>query len=152
MAEHYPHFQERVRVALKVVLGDEVEGRIKIGLAQDGSGVGGKHSINIMGGDTHRAPYSCPLCTPGYEGYIADCESVRCIVVLYVDQRQLRPACGRWVFCFLSPRESSLCNVLHLNHRKPVTIYRCNQPMGLRSSLYHSVVLMYISQHHDGIP
>lgn len=42
MAEHYPHFEERVREALRVVLGKEVEQRIKIGMAKDGSGVGGK--------------------------------------------------------------------------------------------------------------
>lgn len=42
MAEHYPHFEERVRIALKAVLGAEVESRIKIGMAKDGSGVGGK--------------------------------------------------------------------------------------------------------------
>jgi len=40
MAEHYPHFEERVRAALVVVLGKEVEHRIKIGMAKDGSGVG----------------------------------------------------------------------------------------------------------------
>lgn len=42
MAEHYPHFEERVRDALRVVLGHDVEARIKIGMAKDGSGVGGE--------------------------------------------------------------------------------------------------------------
>jgi hexokinase len=41
MAEHYPHFEERVRIALKAMLGPEAESRIKIGMAKDGSGVGG---------------------------------------------------------------------------------------------------------------
>lgn len=41
MAEHYPHFEERVRIALKVMLGAETETRVKIGMAKDGSGVGG---------------------------------------------------------------------------------------------------------------
>ncbi|KAF9520373.1 hypothetical protein BS47DRAFT_1370488 [Hydnum rufescens UP504] len=41
MAEHYPYFEVRVREALRVVLGHEVEQRIKIGMAKDGSGVGG---------------------------------------------------------------------------------------------------------------
>ena len=41
MAEHYPHFEERVRIALKAMLGPETESRIKIGMAKDGSGVGG---------------------------------------------------------------------------------------------------------------
>jgi len=40
MAEHYPHFEERVRGALRTVLGHEIEERIKIGMAKDGSGVG----------------------------------------------------------------------------------------------------------------
>ncbi|KAF8324483.1 hexokinase-domain-containing protein [Cantharellus anzutake] len=40
VAEHYPQFEERARVALTTVLGKEVEQRIKIGLAKDGSGVG----------------------------------------------------------------------------------------------------------------
>jgi len=40
MAEHYPHFEERVRIALKAMLGPETESRIKIGMAKDGSGVG----------------------------------------------------------------------------------------------------------------
>lgn len=40
MAEFYPHFNERVRIALKAMLGPEIEARIKIGMAKDGSGVG----------------------------------------------------------------------------------------------------------------
>jgi hexokinase len=42
VAEHYPHFEERMRVALKSMLGVGIESRIKIGMAKDGSGVGGK--------------------------------------------------------------------------------------------------------------
>ena len=41
VAAHYPRFEERVRAALAEVLGKGVEQRIKIGMAKDGSGVGG---------------------------------------------------------------------------------------------------------------
>lgn len=40
VAEFLPGFEGRVRQALKVLLGEECEGRIRIGLAKDGSGVG----------------------------------------------------------------------------------------------------------------
>ncbi|KAH9983484.1 hypothetical protein BJV74DRAFT_776972 [Russula compacta] len=38
--QHYPEFEERVREALRVLLGEEVENRVEMGLAKDGSGVG----------------------------------------------------------------------------------------------------------------
>ncbi|GAA5987789.1 hypothetical protein JCM11641_004930 [Rhodosporidiobolus odoratus] len=40
LVEFYPRFEQRVRDALKVLLGDEVEQRVAIELAKDGSGVG----------------------------------------------------------------------------------------------------------------
>jgi hexokinase len=40
LVEHYPRFEERLREALKVLLGSTAEQRIKIGMAKDGSGVG----------------------------------------------------------------------------------------------------------------
>ncbi|GAA93445.1 hypothetical protein E5Q_00086 [Mixia osmundae IAM 14324] len=40
LAEFYPRFEERMRRALVELLGDDVEQRIVIGLAKDGSGVG----------------------------------------------------------------------------------------------------------------
>ncbi|KAJ9119589.1 hypothetical protein QFC22_003298 [Naganishia vaughanmartiniae] len=40
VAEFLPHFEERMRAALRLILGDEGEKRIKMGLAKDGSGVG----------------------------------------------------------------------------------------------------------------
>ncbi|KDQ07025.1 hypothetical protein BOTBODRAFT_192701 [Botryobasidium botryosum FD-172 SS1] len=40
MAEHYPLFEVRLREALIVLVGEEVEKRVEIGLAKDGSGVG----------------------------------------------------------------------------------------------------------------
>lgn len=42
--EFYPHFEERLREALKELLGPEGEKRVKIGLAKDGSGIGGESS------------------------------------------------------------------------------------------------------------
>lgn len=41
LAEFYPHFQERIRDALLPLVGEAIEKRVKIGLAKDGSGVGG---------------------------------------------------------------------------------------------------------------
>lgn len=42
VAEFLPNFQGRVRDALKIVLGEEGEKKVQIGLAKDGSGVGGE--------------------------------------------------------------------------------------------------------------
>lgn len=41
LVEFYPRFEERVRAALRELLGEDVEKRMDIGLAKDGSGVGG---------------------------------------------------------------------------------------------------------------
>ncbi|KAI9456980.1 hexokinase-domain-containing protein [Lactarius psammicola] len=38
--QHYPGFEERMREALRILLGEEVEKRVEMGLAKDGSGVG----------------------------------------------------------------------------------------------------------------
>ena len=40
LAELYPHFEDRMRTALKEIIGIEAEKRVKFGLAKDGSGVG----------------------------------------------------------------------------------------------------------------
>jgi hexokinase len=42
VAEFLPNFEARMRAALREVLGVEGEQRIKMGLAKDGSGVGGE--------------------------------------------------------------------------------------------------------------
>jgi Hexokinase len=39
--QHYPGFEESMREALRILLGEEVEKRVEMGLAKDGSGVGG---------------------------------------------------------------------------------------------------------------
>jgi hexokinase len=41
--QHYPDFEERMREALRILLGEEVEKRVEMGLAKDGSGVGGTY-------------------------------------------------------------------------------------------------------------
>ncbi|KZS97717.1 hypothetical protein SISNIDRAFT_405509 [Sistotremastrum niveocremeum HHB9708] len=40
LAEHYPGFQDRVRQAIRLIVGEEVESRVEIAMAKDGSGVG----------------------------------------------------------------------------------------------------------------
>lgn len=42
LVEHYPNFQRILRESLRLLVGEEVESRVDIGLAKDGSGVGGK--------------------------------------------------------------------------------------------------------------
>jgi hexokinase len=39
--QHYPGFEEHMREALRILLGEEVEEQVVMGLAKDGSGVGG---------------------------------------------------------------------------------------------------------------
>lgn len=46
LVEFYPRFEQRVRDALREILGDEVQQRIEIVLAKDGSGVGGQSSLS----------------------------------------------------------------------------------------------------------
>jgi len=40
LIQHYPGFEARIRESLREIVGDEVEKRVEIGLAKDGSGVG----------------------------------------------------------------------------------------------------------------
>jgi len=40
LVEHYPNFQHNVRESLRFLVGEDVEKRVDIGLAKDGSGVG----------------------------------------------------------------------------------------------------------------
>ena len=42
LVQFYPRFDERVRQALKELVGEECESRVQIDLAKDGSGVGGE--------------------------------------------------------------------------------------------------------------
>ena len=47
LIQFYPHFEERLRDALQAIVGEEAEARVDIGLAKDGSGVGGKLRISL---------------------------------------------------------------------------------------------------------
>ncbi|CAL1702032.1 unnamed protein product [Somion occarium] len=40
LIEHYPNFNARLRASVRTLVGEEVEARLNIGLAKDGSGVG----------------------------------------------------------------------------------------------------------------
>jgi hexokinase len=46
--QHYPGFEERMREALRLLLGEEVEKLVVMGLAKDGSEVGGAHSSTFL--------------------------------------------------------------------------------------------------------
>lgn len=49
MVEFYPNFQTKLRASLRALVGPEVESRVDIGMAKDGSGVGGKsNQINSL--------------------------------------------------------------------------------------------------------
>ncbi len=42
LAEHYPNFQSRLKTALRAIVGQKAEKRVNLGIAKDGSGVGGE--------------------------------------------------------------------------------------------------------------
>lgn len=42
MVQFYPGFEDRLRAALSDLVGAEAEKNVSIGMAKDGSGVGGK--------------------------------------------------------------------------------------------------------------
>jgi hexokinase len=42
LIEHYPNFERILRESLRALVGVEIEKKVDIGLAKDGSGVGGK--------------------------------------------------------------------------------------------------------------
>ena len=46
MVEFYPFFEERLREALRAVVGEVAEKKVVIGLAKDGSGVGGTEFLH----------------------------------------------------------------------------------------------------------
>jgi hypothetical protein len=59
VAEFLPGFQDRVREALKILLGEEGTARVRMGLAKDGSGVGGMSCLLSFS----RPFPSLPLCS-----------------------------------------------------------------------------------------
>lgn len=42
LVEFYPNFQTKLRASLRALVGPEVESRVDIGMAKDGSGAGGR--------------------------------------------------------------------------------------------------------------
>lgn len=44
LIQFYPHFERTLRESLRVLVGEDVEKRVDIGMAKDGSGVGGMTS------------------------------------------------------------------------------------------------------------
>lgn len=47
LVEFYPGYEVRMRQALRDVVGEEIEKKVKFGLAKDGSGVGGQFSLHL---------------------------------------------------------------------------------------------------------
>ena len=45
LIQHYPNFEKMMRESLKELVGGDVEKKVEIGLAKDGSGVGGKSQV-----------------------------------------------------------------------------------------------------------
>ncbi|THH21035.1 hypothetical protein EW146_g441 [Bondarzewia mesenterica] len=54
LIEHYPRFQEHLRESLRLLVGEEVERRVTIGMAKDGSGVGAALCA-LMGSKQHKS-------------------------------------------------------------------------------------------------
>lgn len=48
LVELYPHFEIRLRQALVDIVGQEVERKVRFGLAKDGSGVGGEQNFELL--------------------------------------------------------------------------------------------------------
>lgn len=42
LIQFYPNYERSMRESLRLLVGEEVERRVEIGMAKDGSGVGGK--------------------------------------------------------------------------------------------------------------
>jgi hexokinase len=45
LIEHYPNYESMLRESLRLIVGADVEARVEIGMAKDGSGVGGTFFI-----------------------------------------------------------------------------------------------------------
>ena len=67
MYQHYPGFEELMREALRILLGEEVEKQVEMGLAKDGSGVGGKSSWPLNGPASTNCRPSCAGCSASNE-------------------------------------------------------------------------------------
>lgn len=65
LIQHYPFFGEKLRASLRVLVGEDVESRVDIGMAKDGSGVGGEQFPSPSFRRVHALIHvcSCPLRT-----------------------------------------------------------------------------------------
>lgn len=70
LIEFYPHYQETLRESLRILVGDTVEKKVVIGMAKDGSGVGGRSSILKFSFSNIDRILSCTLRTPGHQKVI----------------------------------------------------------------------------------
>ena len=48
LIQFYPNYERSMRESLRVLIGEETERRVDIGMAKDGSGVGGSYSISYL--------------------------------------------------------------------------------------------------------
>jgi hypothetical protein len=71
--QHYPGFEERMREALRMLLGGEVEKRIEMGLAKDGSGVGGTPSLP----PSFRSYSLTPMCFPTFSAALGALQATK---------------------------------------------------------------------------
>ena len=69
LIEHYPKFNARLRASLRALVGEEVETRVDIGMAKDGSGVGGTQLVRCtMTSHTNLTSFcSCALCSASHQ-------------------------------------------------------------------------------------
>jgi hexokinase len=63
LIQFYPGFEQRMRESLRAIVGLEIEKRVEIGLAKDGSGVGGLSRSCLDDSCAENCSWSsCPLC------------------------------------------------------------------------------------------
>lgn len=48
LIQYYPNYEQSMRESLRILVGAEVEKRVEIGMAKDGSGVGGQPSFPFI--------------------------------------------------------------------------------------------------------
>lgn len=70
LIEHYPNFNARLRESLRALVGEEVERRVDIGMAKDGSGVGGEYSLLVTWLGLYQFRSSCTLCSNSHKANI----------------------------------------------------------------------------------
>ena len=89
--QHYPGFEERMREALRMLLGGEVEKRIEMGLAKDGSGVGGTPSLP----PNFRSYSLTPMCFPHFQPRLVLCKQRSAIKCNPSNKQAYKKACTK---------------------------------------------------------